>query len=239
MIKSRIIAVVICCCIALVMLPVESVAQGGLTDMRLRANVGLSYEPMKKLEFTARYRLTTYQNMGEFMRSMFSLNGSYTVIKGLDIGAEYRYNTDHYQDYHRYFVYGRYKYGVGDFDISYRLRYQQDQDYFNAEYLKANPTERVFRNRLMVKYGYNKKTDFYVYADHFSELKNKQLSPYRVRYGVGAQYLYKKRHSFGLEFFVNDEFNSNNPEDLGAFDVTYVYKLSKDKKKKKKEPLEH
>lgn len=214
-------------------------AQGGLTDMRLRANVGVSYEPTKKLELTARYRLTTYQGMTTFMRSMFSLNAGYTVVKGLDLGAEYRYNTDHKQDFHRYFVYGRYKYGFGDFDLSCRIRYQQDQDYFNAEYLVANPTTRVFRNRLMVKYGLDKRTDLYVYADHFSELKRRHLSPFRVRYGIGGQYTYKKRHSFGLEFFVNDEFNSKAPEDIGAFDVSYIYHFKGSKKKKNKDPLEH
>jgi hypothetical protein len=213
-------------------------AQGGLTDMRLRANVGVAYEPTKKLELTARYRLTTNQNMGSFMRSMFSLNAGYTVMKGLDLGVEYRYNTDYNQDFHRYFVYGRYKYSFGDFDLSYRLRYQQDQDYFNAEYLSRNPVVRVFRNRLMVKYSLDKKTDFYVYADHFSELGKGQLSPFRVRYGVGGQYTYKKRHNFGLEFFVNDEFNSSNPEDIGAIDVSYIYHLRGSKKKKSKGPLE-
>lgn len=209
-------------------------AQDGLTDMRLRANVGVAYQPTKKLELTARYRLTTHQNMGVFMRSMFSLNAGYTVVKGLDLGVEYRYNTDYKQDFHRYFVYGRYKYSVGDFDISYRLRYQQDQDYFNAEYLSGNPVIRVFRNRLMVKYGLDKKTDFYIYADHFSELAKGQLAPYRFRYGIGGQYTYKKRHDFGLEFFVNDEFNSKNPEDIGAIDVSYIYHLKGSKKKKKR-----
>lgn len=239
MIKGRIIALFIGCCVAIAMLPVKSIAQGGLSDMRLRTNVAVDYEPNKKWEFTARYRLTTNQNMTEFQRSMFSLNAGYTIVKGIDVGAEYRYNIAYTQDYHRYFLYARYKHGIGDFDLSYRIRYQQDQDYFDTEYLRDNPTERVLRNRLMVKYGYSKKISMYAYADHFTELENKQFSPYRVRYGLGAQYVYKRRHAFALEFFVNDEFNRRNPEDIGAIDLAYVYHLSKRKKKKKKDPLEH
>ena len=237
--KSRIIGWIVYYSIAMVGFAVTSYAQGGLTDTRLRTNLGVSYEPTKNLEVTARYRLTTHQNMTEFMKSMFSLDASYEILKNLDVAVEYRYNTDHFQDNHRYLIDAKYKYGIGDFDISYRLRYQQDQDYFDAEYLRENPAERVFRNRLMVKYEYNKKTDFYTFADHFSELKNKQFSPYRVRYGIGAQYMYKRRHGFALEFFVNGEFNSKRNKDVAAIDISYVYHLTKKKKKKKKAPSDN
>jgi hypothetical protein len=207
----------------------------GITDTRLRVNAGVAYEPTKKIELTARYRLTTYDNMGRFQRSMFSLNVGYEIMKNWDAGVEYRYNTSYEQDVHRYFLYTRVKYGIGDIDLSYRLRYQQDQDYFDHDYLKFNPVERVFRNRLMAKYALDKKTSCYVYADHFTELKNMELSAFRVRYGMGVQYTYKKRHDIGLELFINDEFNQEKNEDIAAVDVSYVYHLKKGKKKKNKE----
>lgn len=203
-------------------------------DTRLRLNAGVSYEPVKKLELTGRYRLTTHQGGTEFLRSMFSLRASYKIARGWEAGAEYRYNTSYQQDYHRYFVFTRVKYGIDKFDISYRLRYQQDQDYFDAEYLEAYPAERVLRNRLMVKYAYNKKCDVYTYADHFSELEDGGLSPFRVRYGAGVQYLYKKRHDISLEFFINDGFKRKRPQNVAAIDVSYTYLLSKKSKKKKK-----
>lgn len=204
----------------------------GLSDMRLRVNAGISYEPVKKLELTARYRLTTYQGATVFLRSMFSMNASYKILKNWDAGGEYRYNTSYANDFHRFFLFMRVKYSIDKFDLSYRLRYQQDQDYFNGEYLSRFPAEKVFRNRLMVKYAYSKKIDIYTYADHFSEMKAGLISPYRVRYGAGIQYLHKKRHDVSLEFFVNDGFNTNSPENTGAIDVGYIYHLKKGKKKK-------
>jgi hypothetical protein len=213
----------------------EKMQAQGITDTRLRVNAGVAYEPTKKIELTARYRLTTYDNMGRFLRSMFSLNVSYQLMKDWDAGVEYRYNTSYEQDVHRYFLFTRVKYGIGDLDLSYRIRYQQDQDHFDRDYLQMKPAERVFRNRLMAKYGLDKKTSCYVYADHFTALKNKLLSPYRVRYGAGVQYTYKKKHDIGIELFINDEFNQKRPEDIAAIDVSYVYHLKKAKKKKNKE----
>ncbi|HYD22344.1 MAG TPA: DUF2490 domain-containing protein [Flavipsychrobacter sp.] len=212
-------------------LPANILLAQGITDMRLRANAGVAYEPTKKIELTARYRLTTYENATRFLRSMFSLNVGYEVMKDWTVGAEYRYNTSYTQDFHRYFLYTRVKYDIGDISLSYRLRYQQDQDYFDAEYLQSNPTERVFRNRLAVKYDLSKRASCYGYADHFTELKNKQFSAFRTRYGAGFQYKHRKRHEVGIEFFVNDEFNQKKPEDLAAIDVSYTYHLRKKKSK--------
>lgn len=208
----------------------------GISDLRARMNAGVLWEPIKQLDVTARYRLTTHQNTTVFLRSMFSVNAAYKIIKGVEAGAEYRYNTAYKGDFHRFFVFAKVKYPIGDFDISYRLRYQQDQDYFNNEYLQSNPAEKVFRSKLSLKYAYSKKMDLYMYAEHFSSLENQQLSPYRVRYGVGVQYMYKRRHDVSLEFFINDEFNQRRPEDIAAIDVSYVYHL---KKKKKKAAIEN
>jgi hypothetical protein len=216
------------------MRPQTSGAQG-ITDMRMRANAAVAYAPAKNIELVARYRLTTYQHATVFYRSMFSLHASYRIMKNWEAGAEYRYNTAYKQDFHRYFYQTKVKYGISDFDISYRLRYQQEQARFDREYLHEYPVERVFRNRLMLKYAYDKKTSCYAYADHFTQLENRSFSPYRVRYGVGIEYLYKKRHDVALEFFVNDEFNTRAPEDIVAIDISYIYHIKKSKKKQKKD----
>ena len=51
-------------------LPANILLAQGITDMRLRANAGVAYKPTKKIELTARYRLTTYDNAARFLRSM-------------------------------------------------------------------------------------------------------------------------------------------------------------------------
>jgi hypothetical protein len=214
------------------MRPAISGAQG-ITDTRLRVNAGVAYSPLKRVEVVARYRLTTHQDASVFLRSMVSLHASYRIMKNWEVGAEYRYNTAYKQDFHRYFFLTKLKYGIGDLDISYRLRYQQDQDRFDREYLREYPVERVLRNRLMLKYALDKKTSCYAYADHFAQLERGSFSPYRVRYGIGIGHMYKKRHDVALEFFVNDEFNVRRPEDIAAIDLTYVYHLKKKKQGKK------
>lgn len=204
-------------------------------DFATRFNIAADWEPTKHTHIQARYRLNLDDNSSRFKRSLLSVSAAYDVTKWLRVGGEYRYNISPVQDFHRVALYLRGDYHYRKWDFRYRLQYQQAQDYyFQPEYLERYQPERVVRNRFMIGYDYTRKLNIYTYAEAFSELEDKDLNFYRMRYGVGANYMYKRRHSIGAELFANDEFNLNRPEDVITVELGYVYHFTKKKKKKKK-----
>ena len=202
-------------------------------DFQLRQELGIAWKPLKRTEVNAGYRLSLSNNASRFSRSMFSVAANYEVLKWWRIGGEYRYYTSYEQVQQRYQLFSRWNYKINKVNIIYRLQYQQTQDYFDEEYLQFNPPTKVIRNRLVAKYTYSKKIDLYTFAESFTERKAGESNFYRMRYAVGADYLYKRRHSFNLELFVNDEFNQKRPEDRLTTVVGYTFHIDKKNKKGK------
>lgn len=206
-------------------------------DFAYRQNIAVSWEATKNTDLTLRYRTEVFDNATRFRRSLFSFTAAQEVVNNLKIGGEYRFYTSYEMDFHRFQAYIRYTYKVNKkIAFNYRIQYQQKQDYFDEEYLLFNPPARVWRNRLLGRYNYSKKLEFYGYAELFHRLKYEELSPYRMRYGLGLEYMLKKRHALNLELFANDEFNLKRPEDVLTFDVGYQYLIKRKKKGKGKKP---
>jgi hypothetical protein len=204
-------------------------------DFASRQNIGISWEAAKNTELTVRYRVELFDNITRFNRSLFSFAASQELLKGLRAGGEYRYYTSYDKDFHRFQAYLRYAYKLNKkITFNYRLQYQQRQDYFDEEYLTFYPPVRIWRNRLQARYGYTKKLELYAYGELFHEMGRGQLSPYRMRYGIGIDYLFRKKHGFTIELFANDEFNMNRPEDVLVLDLAYQFQIKREKKKKAK-----
>jgi hypothetical protein len=202
-------------------------------DFVFRQNLGVAWNPAKRTGVNAGYRVAMFDNASRFKNSMFSIGANYDLTKWWKVGGEYRFYTSSQTDIHRFQAFSRWEYKKDRFAFLYRVQYQQGQNHFNDEYLQFFPPRRVFRHRFMVRYDYSKKLELYTYAESFSRLKNAELNWYRMRYSIGAEYLYKRRHSFNVELFANDEFNLKRPEDRLTAELSYVFHLDKKKKKKK------
>lgn len=205
-------------------------------DFELRQNLGISWDVTKRITIETRYRLSLNDNATQFNKSMFSFSGEYELLKWWKVGAEYRFYTSYEEDNHRLQLFTKLNYKFNKFNFNYRLQYQQTQEYLDGEYLQHNPPRRVFRNRFQVRYSYSKKVDFYVQAEPFVRLKNSRFNLYRVRYAIGGIYIFKKRHSFNPELFLNDEFNIKSPSDRIVLELSYTFDLTKRKKKASKQP---
>jgi hypothetical protein len=220
--------------ILLFFIVISDVSAQSTRDFQTQTSIGLSWKPLKRLELNPKYRLTLGDNSTTFRNSMLSLGADYDVLKWLKIGGEYRYYTSYKRDRHRMIVFTRANYKTGKYDLSYRLQYQQQQDYFDSEYLQAHEPNRVLRNKVQVRYSYNKKIDLYTYVESFTRRSKGEFNFYRMRYGLGSEYLYKRRHSFKADLYVNDEFNLSDPEDRLTLAIGYTFHVEKKKKKAKK-----
>jgi hypothetical protein len=207
-------------------------------DFTTQTSIGVAWQPTKKLQVTPGYRLSLVDNSTRFGNSMFSLAASYDVLKWWKVGGEYRYYTSYKKDRQRFIVFTRFNYKVGKYNILYRLQYQQQQEYFDSEYLKAHEPSKVYRNRLQLRYSYNKRLELFTYVESFTRRSKGEFTFYRMRYAVGGEYLYKRRHSFNVQTYYNDEFNRSDPSDRLTLALGYTYHLEKKKKKKKEKQKE-
>lgn len=204
-------------------------------DFQTWNNVGVAAPLDKKTTIAVKYILGLADNSRRFERSMLSLQADRDFKKWLRVGAEYRFGTEYTRDFHRIWLYTILEKKLSKkFELQYRLLFQYDVVYLNAEYMQEYPSWPVVRNMLKLKYQYNKRTQFYTYADVYSRYRREEIQPYRFRYGAGFSYLYKKRHDLGAELVRIDEFNRSNPEDVVFVNTKYIYHIIPKKKKKKK-----
>jgi len=136
-------------------------------DFEIRQELGVVWQPYKKFQLNPHYRLNTFDNSSRFKRSMFGIGAEYAIKKWIAAGGEYRYYMSYTKDYHRFGAFLKFSVPYGRFTLKDRLQYQQDQDYFDEKYLSFYPPQRVFRNKLVLNYGYTRKLSFYAYAEPF------------------------------------------------------------------------
>ncbi len=208
-------------------------------DFAQRTNIGIQIPFSKQTEIAARYRLKLFDNASRFQRSMWSVEITQDLPwKGFKAGGEYRFYTTEEMDYHRFQAFLRYSHKLNRWTPSLRLQFQQKQDYFDETYLQYHPPDRVWRQRLQLKYEVDKKLELYGFAEFFQQMEPGNYNFYRVRYAIGLDYSYKKRHQLNLELFYNDEFHLKRPEDVFTVDVSYYFKLRRLDKKKKSKPTD-
>lgn len=214
----------------------ESAKSQFINDFESWHNIGVSYVASPDLSVAAKYIVGNRLNLTEFSRSAFSLQVDKDVNKWLRVGTEYRYTTSYEEDFNRFWLYA-----VADKKIfrkthlQWRTLFQTDIARFNQDYLREFRPHLVTRNMLRLKYKYNKKTRLYGYADIYHTWKNNRTRAYRMRYGVGSSYLYKKRHDLGMELVWINEFNRRSEWDVAFANLKYVY-IIKAKRKKEYKP---
>lgn len=204
-----------------------------IDDAVVRQNIGVDIPILRRTEVNAKYRLTLDDRASKFKNSLVALGITRDITKDWKIGVEYRYYMSYEQDNHRFSAFTKYTYHLHRFDIGYRLQYQQRQDYFDGDYLSIYTPQRVFRNKLMVKYDLTKRCELYTYGELFTRFKHNEWNHYRVRYALGVNCRVKKRHCVNLELFYGDEFRISNPQDVLVGEIGYTYQLKALKKKRK------
>ena len=204
-------------------------------DTQLRQNLGIRWRINKKWTTTADFRFDLNQNLGAFRRSNFTLGASYEVTKWLEASLSYRFGTGFNRDFHRFRAALSTEQKIaGDLSGSFRTMVQHDVRYLDADYLRNYRPNWIWRNRLQLRYALSQKARINAYTDLFSSYRSAVLTPYRLRSGLSASYLFKRRHTFEAGYFYQNEFGIENPGTMQAFELGYTFDVVKKKKKKKK-----
>lgn len=205
-------------------------------DFGFRGELGLLYRINKKSDLSFAYRMDLKENLGEFRRSNFSLAYGRKINKWLNGQIYYRFITNNEQDKHRFrAALSTQKKIAKKTKLQFRTLLQHDVEYFDSEYLSSYKPELVWRNRLMLKRGINKRWSCNVYTEPFISKSYKGFRPYRLRTGASVSYT-KKRWKYSAEYFYQKEFYFENDAlhivGLGVqYDITRVIRPKKGKKK--------
>lgn len=223
-------------CILLVCLLLASTTiLAQIDDSQLRSQIGLSYSPKKKWTVDAALRYDRNQNWQAFRRTNITLGTSCQIRKHLEIGGSYRFITSYKQDIHRFRLYISADKKINKrFSVAARSLLQHDVKYLEWNYLQAYNPRWILRERISLKYNFSKRWRFTVFSEPFISYRDAELSLFRWRNGLQAQYRYKKQHTFSGGFFWQQGMAQNAGRNIGVFLIQYTFDLNKPKAKKKK-----
>lgn len=213
-----------------------------LDEFQTRTRLAISCKPNKTWTLVPKLLVYTDGNGLDFWRTMLGFEANYRVTKSARLGAEYRFSTSHARDFHRMRAFAVLDYGFKKkWEIDWRLMYQRDQDNFDGEYLARFRAPRdLLRNLVVLNYSPRKRVTYFAATELYQSLDGGDaFQPFRIRPSVGAQRVYKKRHSFGAELYYIRDFGALVEEqDRLRLGLSYTWRLGRDKGTKKKDGKE-
>ncbi len=158
-------------------------------------------------EIGVNYKFDKKSQVSLFYRYFYQLQLNNQYIPGSKIYADYSYKT-----------------GVGNFDMSLRLRFQiQQKNIFVFD--SDGSTRSAVRPKYSIKYKLGK-TEPYLSAEaYFPVFYNgyKPLDKIRICAGIG--YSFNKMHSIDLGYMVQKEYFTKNPLTDFVFQAGYKFKF--------------
>lgn len=192
-------------------------AQETENELQSRANVELSYKPIKKLKFTLTPEIRFDEDFS-FDEYLIQGEVEYKAFKFLSVGARYGFlgkikETKDNEYFNRYALYTTYKQKLDRFKASFRLMY--------SNYADDEVNDKSFlRYKLGLKYDIpNSKITPYVSAQLFHDTENARI--FKTRYALGLDYKLFKNNYLGIDY----KFDYYNTEYLNRHIISLGYKI--------------
>lgn len=207
------------------------VAQAGaqvIDEWAARPNVSLKYKFNKSLSIAGTYYLYIDDNITKYDKSVIGFEVGYKINSWLKAGIDYRFGIepqDHYHDI-RYSV-------TLDHDLSKRINLafrpmlQQEFASLEKEHLELHPVEYYLRNRLTLNYEISENFDLYIFTENYLETGKNNLSFYRQKSAIGADYKINERNKIGARMEI---INKNSGKNVARPNISYSYTLGYVKK---------
>jgi len=159
---------------------------------------------------------------------------TYKIKKKLKLGFGYRfiskymYKESEFSYKHRLMFDISYKYKFKNIVLSYRSRIQGEVRDYNSDPQGKQP-EFYWRNKLDLGYEIGKFTPYIG-----TEVRYQIIDPrfpesnygwHRARTYAGIDYEYNKKHSFGIMYLIQQEFDVDDPGTGYILGLEYTYKL--------------
>ena len=188
------------------------------------------------------------RNFGVFLTEEYRLreNFSQTNLFYTDIGTEVRplsflkvsiayrliekfINDKTFSYRHRLMLNISLKQKLGDATLSYRQRLQSEVRNIYSSAI-GNIPEWYSRNKFELKYDINKPITPYIATEFRYQINNPRAVEsnglwHRNRYFVGLDYKRSDKHSFGLYYMLQREFNVSSPQNIYIIGLEYSISL--------------
>lgn len=196
---------------------ISSVFALQMDELELRPSATLRFSPLNdlKLYITPEVRLD-YFTADKFM---LEVKAKYSLNKYLDAGAAYKLvlnqrNNDPLEVIHRVDVFAEGEYKIERFIPSLRLMY--------VNYDEDEGVSHFLRYKIKVDYNIPKsKIDPFLAAELYHQLIDASL--YKMRYSIGADWRFAKKHSIGLAYKLDDYLADTRLKHIVALGYTYKF----------------
>src|SRR5690625_516401 len=160
-----------------------------IEDNELRSSISLDYDFTKRLSVSGTYYMQLEHKMSQYEESILSGEINYKIASWLEAGLEFRYygfSNSRPKKEMRYAL--NFERDLSKkWEIKYRAMIEQEFVSFKKKYLKKNPIEYYFRNRIKLNYELSKKIDLYVFTEPYIELGSEKRIFSKLKSGTGIK----------------------------------------------------
>lgn len=209
--------------------------QGVYRDFHSWLNPELALKINKKLDTDIGYQIRLNNNSTTFRVGLIYSDIGYKILKNTEVQLNLQYRMMVFRNVLSLGGFIIYKMNKEDFTVTYRLGWQQRQDFVSLFSEGTNDAYSRFRNRIQIKYKVNNKLELEAGSEIF-HFTVPYIQLQRIRNSLGLDYSVNKASCFKLAYYHQPEFLGNRPEVNYIVVVGYTYsiKLYQSSKKKKK-----
>jgi hypothetical protein len=181
--------------------------------------ISVEFEPVDDIEVQFSQMLRTELYPEQLLRQWNTEFGAaYAFNKHWKAGAEVRLTFAEGELLPRYAIYGRYRDGMGDFELQFRTKLQTDVT-------RTSLPETTLRNRFRLGYEVNKDMLIYVSYESFYRMYYIENLFSENRIETGIDYSINKHNSINLAYINSSEINESNPKTRHIASISYNYKF--------------
>jgi hypothetical protein len=206
----------------------------GEKDWASWSTIGVEYKLNKKWSFGLEEQFRLKENFSETDEFFTQLTADYELFHNFKLGAGMRYirendNVGKIQGYENYFRFqfdANYKHKINNFNIGYRLRYQNknelgvssdEGDYVNQNLRLKTSVEYNFK-----KWSFDPKFSAEIF-NRFQEGKDNGFNKYRLT--LGTDYKIKNVGKVGLYYRFEKELNVDFPDTKNILGLSFIYNI--------------
>jgi hypothetical protein len=202
-----------------------------VSDLETWTSIQFEYELNKKWSFELEEQLRLKNNSSELASYFTEFSTTYKLPYSLKLGLGFRYNRANdnkgakqgIRESFRYQFDVSYKHKWNDFELDYRLRYQNSQQFSFTESIGKDAVHKM-RFKTSIDYSIKDwKLDPSVSLEVFNQLSGSQTGFDAFRITAGTDYKIKKFGKIGLYYRLERELNVDYPKTTHIIGFQYKY----------------
>lgn len=203
-------------------------------DFGMWNTISVNKDLSDKLTFGLDQEIRFRDNLSTLNLVYTNVGLTYKLNSNFKFSAVYRFIDKHKDDFswgvrHRIYFDAAIKVKPGNFNFSYRARYQLEWRGAGYELIHGKVPEVYFRNLFKLGYKLNDNWEPYLGSEIRFQIRNPRI-PYhngfdRTRMIGGLNYEVNKHHVIGTYFLYQKEWNVSDPETLHILGIEYTFNI--------------